>query len=70
MTPTTEAKMIRVQCACKTCKGNNNGQPLAALIPADLHAKLRGKFHGTVWTAHEPGSLGAMVRAAAGIQAA
>lgn len=61
---------IRIECACKTCKSNNGGEKLAAVIPAALHAKLKGSFHGTVWTAHEPGALGAAVRAAAGIQAA
>lgn len=62
--------MIRIECACATCRGNNGGEPLAARIPEALHRKLRGDFHGTVWTAHEPGVLGAAVRAAAGIQAA
>jgi hypothetical protein len=62
--------MTKITCKCRTCKGNNNGQPLSALIPEALAAKIGKDIHGTVWTAHEPGPLGAAVRAAAGIKAA
>lgn len=62
--------MIRVECKCKICKGNNNGQPLAALIPDALYKRLGGKgFHGTVYSANDPSVVGAAVRNATGIQA-
>jgi hypothetical protein len=63
--------MIRIECKCKTCRGNNDGQPLAALITEKLHSALGGKnFHGTVWTAHDPSPVGAAVRKATGVQPA
>lgn len=62
--------MIRIECSCKTCKGNNHGKPLAALVPAALHAKLRGDFHGTVYSANDPSIVGVAVRNATGIKAA
>lgn len=60
--------MQRIECACATCRGNNGGEALAAIIPDALYRKLRGSFHGTVWSAHEPGPLGDAVRAATGIK--
>lgn len=62
--------MIRIECACKICKNNNHGKKLAARVPAALHAKLKGKFHGTVYSAHDPSIVGVAVRAATGIEAA
>ena len=62
--------MTRIECNCKTCKANNGGQPLAALVPDALFKKLGGDFHGTVYSANDPSVVGAAVRNATGIKAA
>ena len=62
--------MKRVTCECKICRSNNGGQPLAALVPAALHGKLSGDYHGTVYSAHDPSIVGTAVRATTGIRAA
>lgn len=61
--------MQRIECACSTCRANNGGEPLAALIPDALYLELDGIHHGTVWSAHEPGAIGEAVRRATGVKA-
>lgn len=66
--------MIRVECNCKTCKTNaakiGASFPLAAMVPEPLAAAVKGKFHGLVYDAHNPGAVGAAMRRTTGIRPA
>ena len=66
--------MIRIDCNCKICKTNAQAlgktAPLAAMVPTNLLAMVKGKTHGLVHMAHDPNALtGAACRARTGVEA-
>ena len=61
----------KIECGCEVCRNNNNGEPLAALVPETMPQHLlksaKGR-HGLVYSANDPSIIGDAVRAATGLQ--
>lgn len=69
MSATTE--LVRIECACKTCKINAEKTgasfPLKADITPALAKEIGKKVHDVVYIAHEPGAFGEALRRKGGI---
>ena len=64
----------RVTCNCKTCMTNaqemGKTAPLAAMVPTNLLAMVKGKTHGLVHMAHDPNAVtGEAARVRTGVKA-